>query len=148
MFKDKITESKTNNNLQAPGFFRRLAAICYDSFLLVAVFFLVTSMLLPVNSGKAFAPNQYYYPVILFVVGYLFFAWFWTHGGQTLGMRAWKLKLTTENDQPISWQIAACRYFAACLSLLSLGLGFCWIIIDTDKKAWHDYLSKTKLTCL
>jgi uncharacterized RDD family membrane protein YckC len=131
--------------MSAPGFLRRLAAIFYDILLLIALFFVATALLLPLNSGEAFTAKQFFYPIYLFVVSFFFYAWFWTHGGQTLGLRAWKIKVLTLNREQISWKQALLRFTAAVLSWVLFGLGFLWILIDKDKRSWHDYLSKTAL---
>jgi uncharacterized RDD family membrane protein YckC len=129
----------------APGLFRRLAAIVYDLLLLGAVLFAATAAILPFNSGDAFRPDQYFYPAYLIGVSFLFFGWFWTHGGQTLGMRAWKIKVLTTDRNPINWRQAALRFFSALLSWLILGLGFWWILLDKQKRGWHDRLSQTQI---
>jgi uncharacterized RDD family membrane protein YckC len=129
----------------APGLFRRLAAIVYDTLLLAAVLFAATAAILPFNSGSAFRPDQYFYPAYLIGVSFLFFAWFWTHGGQTLGMRAWKIKVLTTDRSFINWRQAALRFFSALLSWLFFGLGFWWILFDRQKRGWHDLLSNTSL---
>lgn len=129
----------------APGLFRRLAAIVYDLLLLGAVLFAATAAILPFNSGDAFRPDQYFYPAYLIGVSFLFFGWFWTHGGQTLGMRAWKIKVLTADRNPINWRQAALRFFSALLSWLILGLGFWWILLDKQKRGWHDRLSQTQI---
>ncbi|MDD5579185.1 MAG: RDD family protein [Methylobacter sp.] len=131
--------------MSAPGFFRRFAAIFYDLLLLVALFFVATALILPFNSGQAFTAKQLFYPVYLLVVSFFFYAWFWTHGGQTLGLRAWKIKVLTLNREQISWKQALLRFTAALLSWIFFGLGFLWIFFDKDKRGWHDYLSKTAL---
>jgi len=129
----------------APGLFRRLAAIVYDAFLLVAVLFIATAAVLPFNAGVAFSSKQLFYPFYLVGVSFLFFAWFWTHGGQTLGMRAWKIKVLTYDRDPISWRQAALRFVSALVSWAFFGLGFWWILVDKQKRGWHDHLSKTAL---
>jgi len=131
--------------MKSPGFFRRLAAICYDALLLLAVLFFATALALPFNSGKAFSSNQLYYPVYLFFVSLVFFAWFWTHGGQTIGMKSWKIRVLTNNRQPITWQQAVARFLWAIFSWLACGLGYLWILFDSSKLAWHDRLSDTRL---
>jgi uncharacterized RDD family membrane protein YckC len=120
-----------------------LAAIVYDSLLLAALLFAATALILPFNSGHAFRPDQYFYPVYLIGVSFLFFGWFWTHGGQTLGMRAWKIKILTKDGKPIDWRQASLRFFSALLSWLIFGLGFWWILFDKQKRGWHDRLSET-----
>lgn len=131
--------------MSTPGFLRRLAAIFYDLLLLIALFFVATALLLPLNAGQAFTAKQFFYPIYLLVVSFFFYAWFWTHGGQTLGLRAWKIKVLTLNREQISWKQALLRFTAALLSWVFFGLGFLWILIDKDKRSWHDYLSKTAL---
>lgn len=127
----------------APGLFRRLAAIVYDAFLLVAVLFVATAAILPFHAGVAFTSENFLYPVYLTGVSFIFFGWFWTHGGQTLGMRAWKIKILTVDRHPINWCQAAWRFFSAILSWVFVGLGFWWILFDKRKRGWHDHVSKT-----
>ena len=129
-----------------PGFFRRLAAIGYDSILLIAVLFAATAILLPFNSGEALSNWQIiFYRIYLLVISFLFYGWFWTHGGQTLGLRAWKIKILTLNHKPISWKHALIRFFCAIVSWAAFGLGFLWILINRNKLAWHDSLSQSGL---
>jgi uncharacterized RDD family membrane protein YckC len=128
-----------------PGFLHRLTVILYDLLLLIAVLFVATALVLPLNAGKAFTGHQYFFPLYLLIVSFFFYAWFWTHGGQTLGLRAWKIKVLSLDKKPISWKQALLRYAAAFLSWAFFGLGFLWILIDKNKRSWHDHLSKTAL---
>jgi uncharacterized RDD family membrane protein YckC len=129
----------------APGLLRLLAAITYDLFLLLAVLFVATALVLPLNAGSAFTAQQIFYPVYLFIISFLFYAWFWTHGGQTLGLRAWNIKVLTQNRQPISWKQALVRYLSAIVSWGMFGLGFLWIFVDKNHHSWHDIISGTAL---
>jgi uncharacterized RDD family membrane protein YckC len=116
----------------------------YDFLLLVAILFAATALLLPFNSGQAATVSQlWFYRVYLLVISFLFYGWFWTHGGQTLGLRAWKIKVLTADKQVISWPQAALRFVFAVLSWFALGCGFLWMLIDKKKLSWHDHLSKT-----
>jgi uncharacterized RDD family membrane protein YckC len=132
----------------APGFFRRMAAVCYDALLLLAVLFLATALVLPFNAGQAFTSDQFFYPLYLLTVSFIFYGWFWTHGGQTLGLRAWKIKLCRVDGGSIGWGQAGLRFAAAGLSWLVFGIGFLWCIFDKNQLCWHDYLSKTRLCML
>ncbi|MDD2761002.1 MAG: RDD family protein [Methylomonas sp.] len=143
---DNINHSKPGaEQLSAPGFLRRIGAVIYDALLLLAVLFFATAIALPFNAGLAFASEQYYFPLYLFCVTYCFYAWFWTHGGQTLGMRAWKIRLVGPAGGRVSWRQATLRFFAALLSWSCLGLGFFWCLFDAKKRCWHDLLSKSYL---
>jgi uncharacterized RDD family membrane protein YckC len=86
--------------------------------------------------------------IFLFAAPAFFFAWFWTHGGQTLGMRAWRLKLLDRSGAVVTWRQSLVRYAGAWLSLLAFGLGYLWVWIDRDGLAWHDRLSNTRIVML
>lgn len=118
----------------------------YDLLLLIALLFIATALLLPFNSGEAATSSQlWFYRIYLFAISFFFYGWFWTHGGQTLGLRAWKIKVLTLDKQVISWPQAALRFVFAVLSWLVLGCGFLWMLIDKNKRSWHDHLSKTTI---
>lgn len=130
---------------KAPGFLRRLAAMFYDIILLLALMAVATTIItLPL--GMPEGGDLIIYQFFIFeIIPLLFFTGFWTHGGQTLGMRAWRLKVVTEDGSDIGWNDALKRHLAALLSCLTFGLGFLWILIDPQGLAWHDRLSKTRL---
>lgn len=69
----------------------------------------------------------------------------WRRGGQTIGMRAWRLHLTSADGSPITSKQAWLRFGVAWLSTLALGLGFLWCLIDRDRRSWHDIAAGTRL---
>jgi uncharacterized RDD family membrane protein YckC len=73
---------------------------------------------------------------------------FWVYGGQTLGMRAWRLRVEGDDGSSLSLRDAAIRYLAAWISALPFGLGFLWSLWDPERLAWHDRLSHTRLVLL
>lgn len=127
-----------------PGLLKLAAVIFYDSVLLVAVLFFATLAALPFNEGKAFE-NSIPYIIYLFLISFLYFGWFWTHGGQTLGLKTWKLRLRALDDRPITWKQALIRFIAAFFSWAFCGLGFFWIVFNKNRYSWHDMASKTTL---
>jgi len=128
-----------------PGFFRHLLAIVYDLILLIAVLFFATGLLLPFNGGEAFTHDQIFYLVYLLTVSFLFYGWFWTHGGQTLGLKAWEIRLLSDNLKPVTWYQALIRFMVSILSSGLFGIGFFWIFVDKNHRCWHDIVSKTRL---
>ena len=133
------------------GLFRRLFAIAYDCFLLIAIMFIVSGLATALNQGKAVESGDPLYPILvitIFLLSYLYFAWFWIHGGQTLGMKTWRIKLISTEGNVIDWKIAAIRYIGAIISWGLFTLGFLWSLFDKDKLCWHDMLSKTELVDL
>lgn len=131
------------------GLLRRLAAILYDSLLLLALWFLATVPFIAVAGGESIeagsGPLYYLYQLTLVLVAYTFFVGFWCHRGRTLGMQSWGLQLQGADDQLPSLRAATSRFFAAILSWLPLGLGFFWQLWDAEQLTWHDRISKTRL---
>ena len=131
------------------GLLRRFAAMIYDALLLLALWFMVTVPFIAIEGGESIeagsGPLHFVYQFTLVLVAYAFFVGFWRHRGRTLGMQSWGLQLQTPDGERPSLGAATIRFFAAILSWLPLGLGFFWQLWDTDRLAWHDRLSKTRI---
>ena len=82
--------------------------------------------------------------VLLFVL-FGFFAKFWTHGGQTLGMQVWGVRVQNADGTAISLWQALLRFVVSIASWLCLGLGFFWALIDKRQRGWHDIYSESQL---
>ena len=131
-------------SIQYTGLLRRLMAIIYDLFLLIALLFIATAITMVANQGHAIEPGQPMYPfyvTCLLVISFGFYGWFWTHGGQTLGMKTWKIKLQQQNGQHVTWSLAVIRFITAMLSWSAAGLGFFWSLFDPQRRTWHDIAS-------
>ena len=136
------------SSFPAVGLLRRLMAIFYDLFLLTAILFLATALANAINQGEAIDQNSLYRLLLSFYLAsiiFFYFGWFWTHGGQTLGMKTWKIKLISDESPAINWQQVTIREITAVISWLFLGLGFIWSIFDKQKRCWHDIASNTAL---
>jgi uncharacterized RDD family membrane protein YckC len=129
----------------AAGLARRLAAMSYDWFLLIAILFAVTLIFVVLSGGEAIAPGTWWFDLSLIAAAYLFFGWFWTHGGQTLGMRAWKIRVETADGGRLGWPEATRRFFASAVLFLPPGLGLLWAVFDPERRCWHDRLSRTRI---
>lgn len=129
-----------------PGLLRRLGALFYDLCLLAGVVF-VSGLPLPLLPNYMSGTDSFKFLTQVYLLGviFLFFGWFWTHGGQTLGMRVWKLKLVAVKNPRVSWRSAIYRFFAGILVLVSGGLGYFWMLVDRDGCTWQDRLSSTRL---
>jgi len=118
----------------------------------MAILFIVSAIVTALNNGKAVEPGNVLYPffiIVIFLLSYLYFAWFWIHGGQTLGMKTWRIQLQRNSEYNgrdcIGWKVAAVRFLTAIVSWLIFGLGFLWAIFDKKNRCWHDLSSKTVL---
>jgi uncharacterized RDD family membrane protein YckC len=125
------------------GLLRRLAALFYDSLLLLAIWFLATALALPLTGGEAVRPHNPLLSTYLLLIAFFFYGWFWMHGGQTLGMRAWKLQLRNLRPGPLSWWQLLLRVLVAIPSAALFGLGYLWLLVDKRKLTWHDRYSET-----
>ncbi len=108
-----------------------------------------------INDGNAITdehPLYYIHQIIIlstiFITGFLFYIYFWSHGGQTLGMKTWMLLLVSDDGSVINKKQAVIRSFAAILSWGILGSGFLWSLIDSRQRTWHDILSSSHLVQL
>jgi len=123
---------------------RRLAAMFYDFLLLLSVLFCGTLMMIPFNGGRPIEHDNLPYNLYLAAITYLYFTWQWTHGGQTLGMRAWKIRLVQNGSGNVAWRNASLRFLLALISILVLGAGYVWTLFDPERLAFHDRYSNTR----
>lgn len=124
---------------------RRVIIMIYDSILLVAVLFFMS---LPIIIPLEITIEHSYYPLYIlyiYVVAFIFFAWSWTHGGQTLGLKTWRIKLTSDSGQHVTWKESLLRYIGSLICWLSCGIGFLWCYTNKERLAWNDIISKTRL---
>lgn len=140
---------------RTPSLLRRLGALLYDAVLLLGLLMLATLVLIvpyDLIAARPYPHGDLLYRTLL--QGYLlaviagFYVYFWTHGGQTLGMRTWRLRVVREGDGPLSTADAMRRFAWAAVSIAPLGLGLWWCLFDREGLAWHDRRSRTRLVLL
>ncbi|UVO19355.1 RDD family protein [Stutzerimonas stutzeri] len=141
----------------AASLIRRLAAMFYDSLLCIALMMVVTlfyqQVLLRMFYGsqqlKAVADaggldiDPLLSTLLMFSL-FAFFAKFWTHNGQTLGMQVWGIRIQNKDGTAIDLWQALLRFLIAIMSWLSLGLGHLWMLWDRDKRTWQDIYSESQ----
>lgn len=128
---------------------RRLMALAYDIFLIAALWiftFFVWGFLVPPPESPDADINKVLslvLVVILIIETWAFYAWFWLHGGQTLGMRAWKLLSRDYRRRPMTlWQTIA-RFVSGILSWGLAGGGYLLAVIPPHQTL-HDRFSATE----
>jgi uncharacterized RDD family membrane protein YckC len=127
------------------SFARRFGAWIYDGLVILAIWLIAALIAVGVNRGQAIAPEQAWFELYLVTAIALYFGWSWWRGGQTLGMRAWKLKLVDQAGRTPSAAALALRFVLAWASLLAAGLGFVWALIPPQRATWHDLASRTRV---
>lgn len=132
--------------LRPASLVRRLLAMLYDGLLVIALWLVLGAIAVALNHGEAVSGP--YWKTALFVATYLFFAYFWTRSGQTLGMLAWQLRVQNTAGGRISWTQSLIRYLVAFPSLLLGGLGYWWMLLGDEKLTWGDRASDTRIVQL
>jgi uncharacterized RDD family membrane protein YckC len=132
------------------GFGRRVAALVYDAFLLAALLMVFTAGALFFTHGAAIVPAAagawvyvYRAGLVLVIAGY--YVLNWLRSGQTLGMRAWRIRAVTASGAALSVQPALLRVCFGLLAWAPAALGVLWLYLDPDHLALHDRLSKTRI---
>lgn len=146
-------------DLPDAGLWRRLAAGFYDALLLLAIWFVlgfalavIESTINPPDMQGVIQPlvpahlAPFVTLPVLWLVSAGFYGWFWLHGGQTLGMKTWRLRLVTADGRPLSVGTALKRALVGTLSLVCLGAGFAWLLVAG--RTWHDFASGTRVVVL
>lgn len=140
----------SNAAIRPVGFIRLAASIFYDALLLTAVLFFATFLLLLIpedirNTNPVVQVLKVFWYLL---VSYIYFVGFWLKGGQTPGMKAWKIRLVNMQGGAPGMKQAALRFFAAMLSWALAGAGFLWMIVDRNHLSLHDHLSGSRLLLL
>ncbi|WP_130619560.1 RDD family protein [Dyella amyloliquefaciens] len=161
--------SITASNPATCPLWRRLTALVYDLLAVVAIVMVVGYVCQRITGGTLISTEGHpqiawwYQPLQALVVSGYFVA-SWMRGGQTLGMRPWRIRVTTANGGPLTLGQALIRLAAAALPLLLLGLapwigtrGALWAVViawavwfgvaafDSRRRAVHDVIARTEL---
>ena len=125
----------------------RLAATAYDLLPLVGLWFVAAVLALAATGG---ALDTHTLAGKLLVQGFAlalsaaYFVVSWSRGGQTIGMRAWKLRVVDASGTRLRWPQALLRFVVALVSLAALGAGFWWTLVDAQGRTWHDMAAGTR----
>lgn len=146
-------------DLPDASLWRRLAAGFYDALLLLALWFvlgfllaIVESVVHPPDTQGVIQPlvPAHLAPFVtlpaLWLVSAAFYGWFWLHGGQTLGMKTWRLRLVTSDGRALTFEDVAKRSIIGTASLLLCAAGFLWVPVAG--RTWHDMASGTRVIVL
>jgi uncharacterized RDD family membrane protein YckC len=162
------TASPDDASAEAPSLRRRMAAFIYEGVLLFGVLmisgYLYSSLTQMRHALHGVAGLQ----LFLFLILGIYFVWFWSHGGQTVAMRAWHIRLVDRHGQPVGQARALGRYLLCwlwflpalgSLRLLGLSGGLAYVAVmltgvvayaalaylDPGRQFWHDVVGRTRL---
>lgn len=158
----------------APPLLRRLGSLLYDWLVIDAVMLLVVAIFSLLTTAAPALPHQR--PLLLALCflttgGYFTYCW---RNGQTLAMRAWRIRIEDAQGRPLSWGRACIRYLLAWVWIapplalvaaarpyshsISSALSFsaaavvAWVVVwsaasllHPQRQFWHDALAGTRL---
>lgn len=159
---------ETGQLLSAPPLARRLACFVYEGVLLFGVVMMAGYLYSSLTQQRHALQGQHGLQAFLFVVLGVYFIWFWSHGGQTVAMKTWHIRLVGLDGQPVMQWRAAMRYllswlwFVPALAIAHLaklhGLGSLFgamalgvmifaglSLLHPQRQYWHDALCGTRL---
>ena len=130
------------------GLARRFGSLAYEALLLTAILFICTWVFLFFAQVLDSAWVRPLLQLWLVAITGVYFIYCWSHGGQTLPMKTWRIRLVQADGGPVTTRIAARRYLFSLISLGLCGLGFAWALIDPERQFLHDRLAGTRLSML
>lgn len=129
----------------SPSIRRRLISMVYECLLLFGVAFSAGLVFhLVVRTEMTPAVRHLFQIYLLAVIG-VYFVWSWRHGGQTLAMKTWKLRVVDSGGALISLRQGIARYLYACAGVGLCGIGLFYALFDRDRQFLHDRLAGTRL---
>lgn len=126
----------------------RLLALLYDFFPMLGIWFVVGVASLALHRGETIRSNTLAGMVelaALVAVTGLYATASWRRGGQTIGMKPWRLHVVAADGAAAAWSRLWLRYAVGVVSLLVAGAGFWWAWLDREGLTWHDRVSGTRL---
>ena len=146
-----------SHSLTQAGILKRITALVYDTLVLCAILlcygWVVVYLIQEAWLGVPLADNGRAQMGVFGQIGqlcipFLFYCFFWMRGGQTLGMKAWRIKLLNSENQPATLAQCLLRCLTAPFCVLLGGFGYVWCWFDRDGRALHDRLSSTQIVQL
>jgi len=124
----------------------QLFALVYDLFPLAAILFFGSAVVYLLHGATPVTPGSWQSRiefVLLLALCFGYYGLSWRRGGQTLGMRAWRLGLRGEDGSVPGWSRLLLRWLLAWPSLLLFGIGYWIALFDRQRRTWPDRVSAT-----
>lgn len=124
----------------------RLLAAVYDLLPLLALWFVAAVLALALSGGALDVrrgADRLLMQALVLAASAAYFAVSWARGGQTIGMKPWRLRVVRDDGGPVSLRLALLRFVVAVLALAPAGLGFWWALFEPRRRCWHDLASGT-----
>lgn len=152
---------------------RRLAATLYDVFPVVAIWFGIGFVVTGARGFRAVPAYTWWFELLLLAGAFVYLGWSWRRGGQTLGMKAWRIVVVDAGGRSPGWARIALRFAVMMVGLASLPgaawalqqpmgapriavlgaagaavLGVLWVLVDRRGRMVHDLVAGTRVVSL
>lgn len=117
----------------------------YDSVAIAALLMAATALAMLAGFHELSVRRDPLYALYLLAVWFGYLGWCWHHGGMTLGMRAWRVRIESADGGLPGWGRCLARFLLSLLSAGAAGAGFLWSLVDRRQRCWHDLWSGTNL---
>jgi uncharacterized RDD family membrane protein YckC len=121
----------------------RLLALTYDSLPLIPLLMLTSALFLWLHRGQTVENDPWFagaeFLTLWSIVG-AYFVLSWRRGGQTMGMRPWRLKVLAKDGRHAAVPALWLRFLVACLTP---GLCLLWTLVDGERRGLHDLAAGT-----
>jgi uncharacterized RDD family membrane protein YckC len=112
------TTPPTAAPLELASLRRRFASFMYEGVLLFGVVFVAGYLYSALTQQRHAMQGQHGLQAFIFIVLGVYFAWFWSHGGQTVAMKAWHVRVVDAQMQGLGQPRALARYLLSWLWFL------------------------------
>lgn len=129
----------------AASFWRRIAAGIYDVFPVLAIWFAIGFLVVGLRGFRAVEPYTWWFELLLLLGTFVYFGFSWRRGGQTLGMRAWRIRLQFDAGTRPGWGLLALRFGMLLLALAPALIGVLWALFDPQRRMWHDIATHSRV---
>ena len=163
-----MTANATRTHAPPCPLWLRLTALVYDLLIVLAIMLGAVMLGLLLTGGQLLDQHQslqaHWFPWFEAALVASYFVASWLRGGQTIGMRPWRLRITAANGGKPSWRQALIRLSVAAAPLLLLGLApwlgmrmalgavllgwsawFAVALVDPRRRALHDLAAGTEM---
>jgi len=144
--------------------------MAYEAMLLFGVLFIAGWLFSTLTQQRHGLYLRGAMEIWLFAVLAIYFAWFWSHGGQTLAMKTWRIRVERADGAPLRFWHAVLRYTLAWMWFIP-GLLLAWLVgaqgwllllipaanvaawamlafLDPQRQFLHDRVARTRLVRL
>jgi len=132
--------------MQKTPLWKHFSAFLYDIFPILGVFLLTSLAILLIRNGIELERFTPWFMILLFSELAFYYIYSWKKGGQTIGMKAWKIKIVPnqKNQMSLSWNQALTRFLTGMLSTVLIGGGLFWKLFNKTNQSWMDLASDSQ----